>query len=109
MLLNFSMDANSLIIRVCTKLHNFCIRMSNFSLSCFESATVDPTEHGIDPYEINGTNETYEFGYLPTDPSDDVFFYSCTDTDPSRRNAIVADISSRAIQRPDHNIARNND
>ena len=74
MVLNFSLDVNSLIIRVCTKLHNFHIRVSNLSLSRFESTTVDPTEHGIDPYQINRTNDTYEFGYLPTDPNDDAFF-----------------------------------
>ena len=48
--------------------------------------------------------------FLPTDPNDDELslFFSCMQTDPSRRDAIIADISSRAIQRPMHNVDRNN-
>ena len=107
--LNFSQPMNALIIRVCFKLHNYCIRMSN---DIHNSPTNDPTEYGIEPY-INGTgtNDTYEFGFLPTNCNDDdtFSFFSCSNTDPSRRDSVVADITSRAIQRPLHNITRNND
>ena len=62
---------NAIIVCVCFKLHNYCIRMSNI---IYNNPTNDPTEYGIEPY-ISGTNDTYEFGFLPTNYDDDTFLF----------------------------------
>ena len=61
---------NVLLILVCFKLHNYYIWMANV---IYNSPTSDPTECGIEPY-INGTNNAYEFGFLPTNCHDDATF-----------------------------------
>ena len=52
------------------KLHIYYIWMSNV---IHNSPTSDLTEYGIEPY-IKGTNDTYKFGFLPTNCYDDDTF-----------------------------------
>ena len=45
-------------------------------------------------------------GFIPTSTEDD-FAFSIFETDSSLRNAIVAECTSRALRRPQHNVDRN--
>eukprot|EP00957_Ditylum_brightwellii_P200873 15311884-Ditylum_brightwellii.AAC.1 len=77
--LNFHTGKNLQIICLCTKLHNYCIRITHHRIKQFEGDTVNPSDYGIEPL---GTNS-------------------------SRCNTIVADVALGAIQRPAHNMAMN--
>eukprot|EP00985_Skeletonema_marinoi_P006712 scaffold2915_cov88-Skeletonema_marinoi.AAC.1 len=71
--LNFSNKTNSQIIRVCTKLHNYCIRMSlkdGTYVRPVVSGNVDelnPSAFGVDPFD-GGGNRRSKWGYLESDP-----------------------------------------
>ena len=72
----------------------------------FEGDSVIPREYGITPLPENGP-----MGFVPTmveDEDDNTFMFSVFDTDASLRDSIVAEISSRTIRCPLHNIHRNN-
>jgi hypothetical protein len=110
MTLNCNIEKNAQIIRVCVKLHNFVIRMQQREgggrIGRFEGDSVIPREYGITPLPENGP-----MGFVPTmveDEDDNTFMFSVFDTDASLRDSIVAEISSRTIRCPLHNIHRNN-
>ena len=117
--LNFANAKNAKIVRVCTKLHNFCIRMDQLEgggrIGQFLGDTVVPSQYGIDPLYGEG-NQNSSFGYLDTqpDPDDDgtvhpPIFTSSLIPDASLRASFVADIASRGLRRPPHNRERNGD
>ena len=117
--LNFANAKNAKIVRVCTKLHNFCIRMDQLEgggrIGQFLGDTVVPSQYGIDPLYGEG-NQHSSFGYLDTqpDPDDDgtvhpPIFTSSLLPDASLRASFVADIASRGLRRPPHNRERNGD
>ena len=121
--LNFSTRKNAQIIRVCTKLHNFVIRMAHaegngagrvgqFQEDTVED-TVNPLAYGILPLECRA-GKVSVFGFLESSNVDNDFTpTSCSlqwmDFDSSRRDACVADIISSGIRRPRYNIDRNNE
>lgn len=117
--LNFSNEKNSKIISVCTKLHNFCIRMDQRDddgggsgrIGSFSGNDVDPRAYGIDPLEGNSGGA---MGFLPTSQEDDPVdtlppgtFVSSLAPDASRRASLVADVVSRTLQQPAYNVERN--
>ena len=112
--MNCSSEKNSRIVRVCTKLHNYCIRMKlrrgEGKVLRFEGDTVDPMSYGIAPLN-NGGNRQSSFGFLEGQPEpdrrDETFDYSTLTQDFSRRNAIVAEVEGRALRRPAANRNRN--
>jgi len=116
--LNFANERNSKIISVCTKLHNFCIRMDQRDgggrIGSFSGNNVDPREYGIDPLHGVG-NQNNPFGYLNTQQTDDDTtvspgaFVSSLTPDDSRRTSLVADVESRRLQQPAYNVERNAD
>lgn len=108
--LNCSTSKNAKIIRVCTKLHNYCIRMKHLRgegrVPRFEGNQPDPLSFGIAPMN-DGGNRTGRYGHLSTIPEDEPFDYSTLAPDMSRRNAIVADVEGRSLRRPKPNVNRN--
>lgn len=103
--LSYSIEKNAQIIRVCAKLHNFVIRMEQREGrgrgERIFSDIIDPSEYGIDALKEHGP-----MGFIPTSTEDD-FAFSIFETDSSLRNAIVAECTSRALRRPQHNVDRN--
>lgn len=114
--MNFATRKNAQIIRVCTKLHNFVIRMAHAEgngagrVRQFQGDTVNPLTYGILPLEC-GAGQVSEFGFLESSNVDDDS--SCSlqsmDFDSSLRDACVANIISSGIRRPRFNIERNNE
>ena len=99
--LNYATEKNAQIIRVCTKLHNYCIRKKQErgegSVPRFEGSTVTPADYGI--HALNdGGNRFSEFGFLETEGGEDGFWSLAPDF--SRRNELVGAIKSRALRRP---------
>lgn len=110
--MNYSNQKNAKIIRVCAKLHNFCIRMQQLEEPAFFGETVEPAQHGIDRLE-GGGNRSSDFGFLETSGEDDTVppplnNYSSLSPDASLRESCLADVSSRGLRRPPSNVARNN-
>ena len=105
--LNYHNENNAKIIRVATKLHNYCIRM----------AQLDGVRPGQD--ELANLVESLEgdsngLGYTPTYASDDDGAqpspgarYPTLLPDASRRNSLLATVRARVLQRPEHNLQRN--
>ena len=123
--LNYSSANNARIIRVCARLHNFCIRMQQLDndssgwVGHIADKVVDPNHFGIVPIN-DGGNMINAFGYLPTASADDDFpespellmplpRYTSLLPDNTRRLSMVSEIITRSIQRPHHNKRRNND
>ena len=112
-ILAFYNAKNAKVIRVCTKLHNYCIRMQQRDggesgrVGPFWGETVNPSHHGIHPLVGEGVNQNSEFGFLETNPADDPVDPSTLDPDASRRDGIFADVCSRGLKRPQRNIERN--
>ena len=117
--LNFYNEKNSLVIRACAKLHNFCIRTKEgegdgFGVLDRDAVRNDPKACGILPLPHKHSGQTYDMGYLETVideemaeidnsmPVVDIFV-----SDPSLRNELVADIRARGLRRPQENISRN--
>ena len=117
-ILNFATRKNAQIIRVCTKLHNFVIRMAHAEgngagrVGQFQGDTVNPLTYGILPLEC-GAGQVSEFGFLESSNVDDDSSPPCSlqwmDFDSSLRDACVADIISSGIWCPRFNIDRNNE
>lgn len=119
--MNYSNEKNSQIIRVCTKLHNYCIRMQQLDGDAGVEQFVgdsppvaDLRRYGID--FIGGDESgSIVFDYLSTSSEDDPVvetlvanpnFSSLSPTSTLRDN-IVASIRGRALFRPRANIKRN--
>lgn len=116
-MLNFANTKNSQIIRVCTKLHNYCIRMG-LKEGTYERPIVsgdvddlddiDPAAFGIDPIDSGG-NRKSKWGYLETWPDDDGICYSTlVPPDTALRERLFAEVCGRGVVRPVHNRRRNN-
>ncbi len=119
--MNYSNEKNSQIIRVCVKLHNFCIRLrkpdDDFGIDQFvgDSPPVSDLRcYGID-FIRRDDSGSIAFDYLTTCPDDDPVsvmlvldpdFSSLSPTSTLRDN-IVASIRGRAVFRPKANIRRN--
>ena len=122
--LNYSTAKNAKIVRVCAKLHNFCIRMrqlyeenddSGTRIGLIVDGVDDPECFGILPIN-DGGNMVNPFGYLPTHSDDDGFpdtdptsIHTSLSPDSNRQQSIVSEIIARSLQRPQHNKRRNND
>jgi len=119
--LNFTNATNSQIIRVCIKLHNFCIRnklkdgtyvrpqLSTSSNDPDELNAVDPSDFDIDPIDMGYTRKS-KWGYLPSEPDRDtapVPYSQSVQPDTSKQMAVLAEIRSRHMRRPRGNIDRN--
>ena len=72
----------------------------------FLGRTVNPSAYGISPM-ADGGNRRSSFGFLETVSKEEVSEYSTLNPDFSRRNAIVADVESRALRHPAGNRNRN--
>jgi hypothetical protein len=120
--LNYSTAKNAKIVRVCAKLHNFCIRMQQLDeendgggrIGHIVDEVENPERFGIIPVD-HGGNMVNPFGYLPTVSDDDDFpdtdptsIYTSLSPDSNRRQFIVSEIIARSLQRPQHNKRRNN-
>ena len=118
--LNYKNDKNAKIIRVCTKLHNYCIRMQQHDndprgwVPAFMGNEIIPSKYGIDAI-CGSNNRSSEFGFLDTRPEDDPVTVppripqdlSNLAPDSSLRESIAADIRARGIGRPQRNRLRN--
>jgi len=111
--LNFANETNSQIIRVCTKLHNYCIRMSLKDgtyvrpVVSGDAGELSPIDFGVESFN-GGGNRRSKWGYLETYPEDEPACYSTlVPPDGSRRERILAEIYSRNTVRPQHNRYRN--
>ena len=109
--LNCSSPNNANIIRVCTKLDNFCIRMKQARgegrFPTFEGDTVDPAAYGISPLDAGGSRKS-KFGFLEPYPGGDLDFnYSSLTPCFSRRNSCLAEVQLQQLRRPQRNIVRN--
>ncbi len=75
MKLNYSTQKNAQIIRICTKLHNYVIRMAQAdgdeygTVGSFCCDTINPLAHGFVPLNVDG--QVSEFGFLATSNVDD--------------------------------------
>ena len=118
MALNCSSKKNAKIIRVCMKLHNYCIRMKQKRgegfVGRFEGNQPDPSSYGIIPLN-DGGNRNSQFGFLESGMDEDEAgppasapSYSTLSPDPTRRAEIVADVVGRGLRRPASNVNRNN-
>lgn len=130
--LNFYNAKNSLVIQVCARLHNFCLRANgDIDAIVGERIRLDddvvrsrPADFGIEPLPharpaSDGQGEqvtNYSMGYLETVDEEEnyesemavVDFYSeLTTTDESRRLEMVANIENSGLRRPLKNIRRN--
>ena len=116
--LRFYNKKNSLMIQVCTRLHNFCIRQkafqSNVEMLDEETVRNNPGRYGITP--MNHNKLSYNMGYLETtnDNEEDLNKEDMIGknvnllvNDNSRRESIVAEISGMGLVRPISNIRRN--
>ena len=105
--LNFSNAKNAKIIRVCTKLHNFCICMNQMEESnrigaVGDTQNMNPLDYNIEPLPLHfGNNQIEPFGYLPTSGEDDD--YRPMGSDSTRRDEIVAELDARGISCPTYN------
>ena len=120
--LHFANKTNSQIIRVCTKLHNFCIRMdlkdNTYVRPRVSEGNLDelnPGDFGIDPFD-GGENRKSKWGYLPSVHEDDeegnaapLRYSYLVPPDSARRDEILAEVHSRYMLRPQHNRNRNDD
>ena len=98
------------VIRVCTKLHNFCIRMAQRDgegwIGRIEGKYC-PLHYGIDPWEGQGERgyvETHLLDYPEVVPSQE---YNTLAPSGQRRDGMMTDVVSRGLRRPPRNIARN--
>ena len=111
MALNCSTLKNCKIVLVCTKLHNYCIRMKQLRgdgegyVGSFAGETVQPGSYGIVGMN-DGGNRINTFGYMNSNPADPTE-YSSLVADFSCRNAILAEIEGRVLRRPSRNRVRN--
>ena len=120
--MNFSTAKTAQIIRVCTKLHNYVIRMTiaegeaagdytRGRIGHLTGDVVDPTLYDIVPLAGDGQNRGSRFGFLETFPDDDdvdpSFLCSLMDTDGSHHDGVVSEIESNGMVRPPHNVDRN--
>ena len=129
--MNYSNEKNAQIIRVCAKLHNYCIRMkklsSDYSTLVFNGDSPSPAVLGqlnIDNIDGNGNVTGTSFGYLATHPDEDddtadpsvyqeqdagSYFPTLSPT-TSLRDEYVAKIHNRGgLRRPAANVLRNRD
>ena len=92
--LNYSTVENAKIVRVCTKLHNYCIRMKhikgNGKIRPFPEDSVEPISYGIIAL-ADGGNRNYELGFLPTLPSPDETDAATTNLNPGACSSIGLD------------------
>ena len=106
--LNYSSAKNAQIVRVCTKLHNYCIRKQlergEGSVPRFVGSTVAPDEYGIEQRN-DGENRVSDFGFLETEGGDDGYWSLMPNF--SRRNEVVADVVSRDLRQHPGNRLRN--
>ena len=115
--LNFGNAKNAKIVRVCTKLHNYCIRMEQLEgcgrVGRFSGESVDPVRFGIDPLPVGANRIDRSFGFMDTTTSRDDSVtsaprvYSSLTADSSLRDSLVADVESRTLCRPMANRERN--
>ena len=72
--LNYKLEKNAKIVRVCTKLHNYCIHMAQQDgggrSGVIEGGDFDPIEYGI-KWMTGVGNQHSSNGYLETSPLDD--------------------------------------
>jgi len=129
--MNYSNEKNAQIIRVCAKLHNYCIRMkklsSDYSTLVFNGDSPSPAvlrQLNIDNIDGNGNDTGTSFGYLATHPDEDSdtadpsvyqehdagsYFPTLSPT-TSLRDEYVAKIHNRGgLRRPAANVLRNRD
>ena len=61
--LDFSIENNAKLVRVCTKIHNFCIRMAQLDgggrVGRLDHENSNHSEYGIEPFD----DEEGKFGY----------------------------------------------
>ena len=90
----------SLICRVAAKLHNFVIDNDNIR---FSASAEEPADFEVDTL-ANGP--IFNKGYLRTLPTREQsgLIQNC-----DRRNAILSEIETRMMIRPERNLARNNE
>ena len=124
---------NAKIIRVCMKLHNFCIRMEQKDgdgrVGVIETAEINPSNFDINPlggspfgfYETgrddeecdgefdNGLDMGHESGATIVNPSSDPPNNYGAYTNSSLRDELVDDIVDRRLPRPNYNRRRNRD
>lgn len=116
MTLNCTSEKNAKIIRVCAKLHNYCIRMKQTRgetyAERFHTDRPEPSRFGIAPLN-DGGNRRSDWGFLETERDGEGETersgegYSSLSPDTTRRAAIVADIKGRTLRRPSSNVRRN--
>ena len=104
--LDFSIENNAKLVRVCTKLHNFCIRMAQLDgggrVGRLDHANFNRTEYGIEALE----DTEGKFGCWQTHPDDGSIVpppldnYSSLLPDPSRRDKIYREVVTRKLERP---------
>ena len=98
--LDQEVDNISLICRVAAKLHNFVIDNDNIR---FSASAEEPADFEVDTL-ANGP--IFNKGYLRTLPTREQsgLIQNC-----DRRNAILSEIETRMMIRPERNLARNNE
>jgi hypothetical protein len=102
--LNYYNHKNAQIIRVCTKLHNFCIRMKMSDSDYYtpvvrgDGRSVNPSEHGIEPLSWGTSSvEVRRFGFLETSPGTEeerVDYTRLVPPDDTRRTEILTKFMS---------------
>ena len=118
-ILNFYNRKNAQIIRVCTKLHNFCIRMRMSDDDYItpvvrgDAQSVNPSEHGIDALRYGtAEDQVRRFGYFETNSQfeteeERVDYTRLVPPDDARRRQILTQVYDRQLIRPNHNRIRN--
>ena len=94
--LDSCLEKNSLICVVAAKLHNFVIENDNVHFQRSD----DPEDYCVDSFVDGG--KLYNRGYLPTLP-----YREREEVSSDRRHQLLNKIKSRALERPIHNLIRN--
>ena len=112
-------NKNSKIIRVATKLHNFCIRMKQREGggrigTIRDHVNIRFSQYGIDTLkseDSDGVGRVFNDTQPSDDPSEPIPLedYATLMPDGQRRHAILQKITERGLRRPDHNIERSGD
>ena len=111
MTLNCTTEKNARIVRVCAKLHNYCIRMKqkrgDGRIQRFDGERPEPSAFGIVPQEGVGLGECGRFGFREsgmdedTDEEDESYTsYPSLAPDSSRRDGFVSSVRHRGLVLP---------
>ena len=120
-ILNYYNRKNAQIIRVCTKLHNFCIRMKkNDGVYVTpqvrgDAESLNPIEYGVMALQWGKkANQVRRWGYCDASPVENtnvqqevLDYEQLVPPDDSRREEIWIQCRERQQIRPEHNVARN--